>query len=267
MPSQHITAIELANSDYIPVVKDSIVYYGGSQMWFPENSRFSRNYVIHNYGCGTIAAADLFLYLAIKNSSCRNQLTESVLQGTDSVYYKDYINYVSQIDRSLTKTKRWVAVLGPQLASAINTYAGDNQLKFSAKWKLNLSFYDMLEAMEEMLSKDIPVILSIGPNTPKLWGKKGIPFYQQSIIELPDTSDNSSGISLPPKILYRYKPVKQDINGHYVTVTGIRKDPNHRSIMLHISSWGKPYYINYEEYREYITEYGGTYTSSMVYIK
>ncbi len=324
--------IDLVHKDYVPVIKDSIVYYGGSQMWFPEKKWFSRDYILHNYGCGTIATADLFLYLAIHNEAYRNPLTEAVLQGTESAYYTDYLEYIRKIDGYYTKTKRFVAVLGPYVATAINDYSRMFHLNYRAKWKWSLTYYDMLEAMEEMLYLDIPVILSIGPNTPNLWGKKGISFYQQYKVELPKdktASEPSSEIKVKEEeteaklqlksvieteavlnsepeyktdamkstepenetaakefaekvnkdnskiilkdrneteTIYRYKPVKQGINGHYVTVTGLRKDPVAAAIMLRISSWGSEYYINYEEYRDYVNDVGGTMTSSMVYI-
>lgn len=331
MANQKQCIIDLVHKEYVPVIKDSAVYYGGSQMWFPKKRWFSRDYILHNYGCGTIATADLFLYLAIHNETYRNPLTEAVLQGTESAYYTDYMEFVRKIDEYYTKTKRFVAVLGPYVATAINDYSRMFHLKYRAKWKWSLTYYDMLEAMEEMLYLDIPVILSIGPNTPRLWGKKGIPFYQQYKVELtknktpeeqsseikekeeerksrlqqPETETVAAigpeseckiddmknaeprdeaevkeiieqGNKALPKIkptdrnetetIVRYKPVKQDINSHYVTVTGLRKDPVAASIMLRISSWGSEYYINYEEYRDYIHEIGGMMTSSMVYI-
>ena len=37
--------------------------------------------------------------------------------------------------------------------------------------------------------------------------------------------------------------------------------------MLQISSWGKMFYIDYEEYRDYVDHFSGTITSSMVYIR
>jgi hypothetical protein len=257
---------------------------------------------------------------------------------------------VRKIDGYYTKTKRFVAVLGPHVATAINDYSRMFSLKYRAKWKWSLTYYDMLEAIEEMLTLDIPVILSIGPNTPKLWGKKGIPFYQQYTVEIPKdatarankmdrkvrvlTMDKADPVLIPiektaeegyqikvetdseneskamtgaeseiesvdkrkaepgnepvekqkaepgnepvekqkaelgneTETVFRYKPVKQDINSHYITVTGIRKDPVTATIMLRISSWGSEYYINYEEYRDYVNDFSGTMTSSIVYI-
>jgi hypothetical protein len=125
-----------------------------------------------------------------------------------------------------------------------------------------------------MLSLDIPVILSIGPNTPNLWGKKGITFYEYREIEYREDKDNSTkkdintGDAKPAvKKPYYYKVVRQNINGHYVMVTGMIKDDIAGRIMLRISSWGKQYYINYEEYRDYIDSSSGTFTSSIVQVQ
>jgi hypothetical protein len=261
---KNITVLELTNPTYVPVLRDSTAFYGGSQMWFSDDIKRSKDYILQNYGCGTIATADLFLYLALRSNSYRSGVTESVLQGADSVIYKDYMSYVRKINTYYTKTKRYVGVLGPKIAHAFNSYARTYQFNLRAKWKLKLSYYDMLERIEEMLSRDIPIIFSIGPNTPLLWGRKGITFYQK------ETIDGD---------LYSYRPVKLDLNSHYVTVTGLFKVEGsddsgqmpplytNKKIMLRISSWGKQYYISYDEYRDYISKSGGTFTSSMIYIK
>lgn len=263
MATQKNTTIAIKYSDYVPVIKDGTISYGGSQMWFSDDRRFSKDYIIHNYGCGTIAIADLFLYLAISQDTYRNPVTEVALQRTDSANYSEYMDYVRKIDGYYTKTKRWLAVLGPKAATAISDYSRMYGLRLKATWKLSLTYYDMLEAMEDMLSHDLPVILAIGPNTPKLWGKKGITFYQMET--------GAPGKTAEKKVLAEtspiYKPVKQDIHGHYVTVTGILKDATAPKIMLRISSWGKMYYINYEEYRDYIGDLSGTYTSSIIDVR
>lgn len=233
-------------------------------MWFPKDRWISKNHVIHNYGCGTIATADLFLYLALRNDAYRNSITDAVLQGLDSADYMDYIAYVKTIDRYYTNTRRWIAVIGPKIAAAFNSYCKAYHMNFRATWRLSLSFYDMLDAIEEMLSLDLPVILSIGPNTPKLWGNTGIKFYQQYTALV--SAKNSVNPEVETKTVFRYREIMKDINRHYVTVTGLWKDPEATSMMLSISSWGKKYYINYEEYREYINEYGGTFTSSILHI-
>lgn len=275
---RNISEIELRSPNYVPIIKDKTVYYGGNQIWFSSNYKTSSDYIIHHYGCGTIATADLILYLGIKNNIYRNAVTESVLQGTDSGYYIDYMSYVRKINTYYTKTKRYIAVLGPRIALAFNSYSKTYQFGLKAKWELKLSYYDMLEHIEEMLYYDMPVILSIGPNTPNLWGKKGIALYHRDIIDQA-IDITMKGNTFNQHVLYRFRPIRNNINSHYVTVTGIYRveKTKHSSfdnkvnskgeIMLQISSWGKLYYINYEEYRDYIDNFGGTFTSSIVYIK
>ncbi|NLC17836.1 MAG: hypothetical protein GX757_01225 [Clostridiales bacterium] len=271
MPANH--TIELSNPYYLPVIKDSCTYYGGSQMWFPKKSRFSKDYILRTYGCGTIATADILLYLAMQNEALRTDLTSAVLQNRidclqqstnkNTVYYESYVPYVRKIDRDYTHTRHIIAVLGPKVARAINSYSHIYNLGLKASWRWKLTYYDMLEIMEEMLGKDIPVILSIGPNCPNLWGKKGIAFYERREIDYYDSDGRQTAKSKP----YYYQSVEQAVNGHYVVVTGIIKDEITSRIMLRISSWGKMYYINYEEYRDYIDTASSTWLSSLVQIK
>jgi len=265
---------ELKNPNYVPVIKDSNTFYGGSQMWFPATDWKCKDYIIHNYGCGTIATADLFLYLALQNPRLNTPDTEIAIRGGSQIYDENYDQYIHFINDHYTKTRRVIAVLGTKIASSINSYSKAYGLGLQASWKLKLTYYDMLEIMEEMLSQDIPVILSIGPNTPFIWGKKGIPFYELRKIEFrvnepqgnDDTTQPVNGNVSVIKKAYYYKLAYPDINSHFITVTGIIRDDIASRYMLRISSWGKQYYINYEEYRHYVESTGGTITSSIVQI-
>jgi hypothetical protein len=205
----------------------------------------------------------MFLYLALQSNAMQSPETTSALQGGLQVKYDNYDAYVRIINDHYTKTQRFIAVLGPKVASAINSYSDDYGLGLQAAWKWKLTYYDMYDMIEEMLRQDIPVILAIGPNSPNLWGKKGIPFYELKEIDYQESDDPAVGNSKP----YYYKVVHPAINGHYVTVTGIIKDDVAGRIMLRISSWGKQYYINYEEYRDYAETAGSTLTSSIVQVK
>lgn len=275
MLSQNRLTVELKNPNYVPVIKDKNTYYGGSQMWFPATDWRKKDYILHNYGCGTIATADLFLYLALQNQGLKTPDTEIAIRGSSQIHDENYDQYVHFINSHYTKTHRIIAVLGTKVASSINEYSKAYGLGLTASWKLFLSYYDMLGIMEEMLSQDIPVILSIGPNTPLLWGKKGIPFYELRKIEFRMNDSSSKETSSPSdskkiieiKRAYYYKLAYPGINSHFVTVTGIIRDDLASRYMLRISSWGKEYYINYEEYRHYVESTSGTITSSIVHIK
>ncbi len=268
MPFRNNIVVQLSAPDYVPVIQDTRISYGGSQMWFPDKKWYSKDTLLRNYGCGTIAAADLFLYLSRRKKTLQTPLTTLTVTPENQIVYPNYLTYVKQIHNQYTKALPLLAVLGPSAASAINTYSNDYGLGLQASWKWTLNYYDMYDMIEEMLEKDIPVILSIGPNTPNLWGKKGISFYELREIDFqpstlqPDITNTSEVIKA-----YYYKAVKYDINGHYVTVTGLIKDELTGRIMLRISSWGSLYYVDYEEYRDYVESIGGTFTSSLIYVK
>ena len=265
---QNVSEIVLRNQEYVPIIKDHITYYGGNQMWFQSSNKTSTDYILHHYGSGTIAIADLFLYLGIKSNIYKNQVTESALQGKTLVSYIDYMSYIRTINSLYIKSKPYIDMLGRRIARAFNSHSRRYQLGLKAKWELRLSYYEMLELIEEMLYYDVPIILSIGPNTPNLWGKKGITFYHGHILDESLATTNYNLYILPTQ--YKFRPARNNIKSHYVTVTGIHRmeDTNSKGIiMLQISSWGKVYYINYEEYRDYVDCYGGTFTSSILYIK
>ena len=52
------------------------------------------------------------------------------------------------------------------------------------------------------------------------------------------------------------------MNGHYATITGLLIDNVKGQTMLEISSWGKKFYVNFDEYLDYVGI-----TSNIVYIE
>ena len=262
MPLNSNIAAFLKNPDYLPIIKNNITYYGGSQMWFPARHRYNSDTLIRNYGCGTIAIADMFLYFAIQNDAMQTSLSEQAISLNREISYPNYISYVRLINKQYIRTLPFIAVIGPVAAGAVNSYSGFFGLHLHASWKLKLNYYDMYDLMEEMLHQDIPVILSVGPNTPNLWGNRGITFYEHCEINYYEPGNEADKAIRP----YYYKAVKHNIHSHYVTATGIIKDDINGKIMLRISSWGHMYYINYEEYRDYIESRGGTFTSSLLHV-
>jgi hypothetical protein len=254
----------ISNTDYIPVIiSDGSYSYGGNQGWFSNDKWLSMDYKIRNYGCGTVAVSDLFLYWAIKNPSYNTKETELAINN-GRINKEDYLNYVRRMHKRYTRTSMWIGVLGPKLASAINSYNKRHDIKYKASWKWRLSYEDMLEIINEMLENDIPVIFSVGPNTPNLWGKKKVNMYIAERDDNDNSDDNGNRENL--NYLHQYTGVKT-VSGHYMTITEIINDYEYGRTMLCVSSWGKKYYIDYDEYRYYIDNYGGTYTSSLIYIR
>ena len=90
-----------------------------------------------------------------------------------------------------------------------------------------------------MLRQDIPVIMSVGPNFPKLWGKRRVRFY----------------VRIEGRGYIPAAAAKQ----HYFTVTGMDED------WLQISSWGRLYYLNRREFEEYTRRYSLDFVSNILF--
>lgn len=196
---------------------------GGSQMW-------SENPIIRKCGCGPVAAYDLFSYLKRYHSA--------------QPFYpaRTTAEYCASIERI---QKRYFPLLYPSgingylLALGINRLFHDSRLPWRAKWVS--SGKKMFDRVSKMLSDDIPVILSVGPNFPFFWGGRTLPFYERNRIGA----------------LRRAAAV----SGHYVTVLAINDE------YMTVSSWGKLYEIRLDEYKAYVKSHSNPLFSNIVFIK
>lgn len=239
--------VELRNPEYLRIHYKADVSYGGNQNWFSTDKWMSREYQIHKWGCGVIAMGDLFLYLAKSDRMYATgavslaRITRSVLDWED---YKKYILYMYHAFASVMPGS---GMNGFALASSVRRYCIKYQIPMTIAWKGFLDDQQMLRVIQKMIKENLPVILSIGPNTPMFFRKKGIPFYVLS-------EKNEFILS-----------GARSVNRHFVMVTGVI-GLKHRQIMLKLSSWGKEYYIDYQELRAYVKEEGDTLTSSLLYL-
>lgn len=202
--------VQLKNT-YPSVLGDTAASYGGNQSWAESKS-------IQRCGCGLVAAADLLLYLHARHPELGG-LRE--ISRSYPIKREDY-------ERLLRRLERFMPLLPPfgmnglTLTAGLEAYFLRYKLPYRIRW--GVPSKKLFEKTEEMLRRDIPVILAIGPNMPILWGKERVKFYAHTPMGyVPHSSAKS----------------------HYVTVTGI--DDKY----LHISSWGRSYYIDRAEYVEY----------------
>ena len=104
----------------------------------------------------------------------------------------------------------------------------------------------MLRDIRHLIRKNKPVILAIGPNRYNPFGKKGISLYVDKDGELKSS-------------------IRENVHSHYVTVTGVCTIKGREYLV--VSSWGKKYYIDYKEYRNYVNNVGDKFTSGILYIQ
>lgn len=128
---------------------------------------------------------------------------------------------------------------GIMLVIGINKLLRRLSLPYHASWAM--AGEKLFLRVHEMLRDDCPVILSIGPNFPFLWQRNALALYCKI----------SGG---------HFKKTTQTF-GHYVVVTGIDDK------WLQISSWGRCYYLNIQEYQEYVRKNSNYLFSNIVYLQ
>lgn len=238
--------VELQDTEYIRISHEAQTSYGGDQNWFPKDKWMNRDYLIHVWGCGIIAISDLFLYLAKNDRMYATGATDVARASRQILDWKDYQAFVYYIYNTVALPLAG-GMSGFAVASSVRRYCIKYQIPMTIAWKGFLDDQQMLRAIRKMLKENLPVILSIGPNTPIVFRKKGIPLYTLS-----DSQE------LIPSIHH-------NVSAHFVTVTGVI-GLKHKQVLLKVASWGGEYYMDYREYRAYVQEEGDTLTSSLLYL-
>ena len=217
--------------NYISVSQGQRRSFGGDQM-------FLHSQTMREVGCGVIAALDLLIYLCRFHSECSCPFFAEA-EEDGCIDGKEYQELAQRLSRRFFPVIPKLGINGIMLAGGLNRFFRHYKLPFRASWGIGSG--RLFEHIEEMLSRDIPVILSVGPNFPLFWQKHELDFY----------AARTDGT------LFRACSIK----AHYVTVTGIDEK------YLHISSWGRAYYIDRNEYMDYIRRRSGSIVSNIIHLR
>ena len=239
--------------------------FGGNQEWMKEALGTWKGRAIGGYGCGLIGASDLLIHLLgngitshCVSSKNPDDLSEKKEEINDSgVGRDDYLSFIRYMEKRYFHIYPKLGLSGILLALGLNLYFFFNRryiketagCRYTARWAVWPS--KMLDRIKEMLSNDIPVIISIGPG---FFRKNKLKFYKKTV--------NASGEET-------YKQVTET-KDHYVTITGVieaKKQDDKDITLLEISSWGKKYYVNYAEYQNFVRHNDNYYFSNILYIK
>lgn len=230
--------------EYIQVKrqKNGELTFGGDQGFFAGAQRGSADEKKEKFGCGIIALSDLFLYLANKNS--RFVIEQNMSYVNHALLQEEYQKYYNSIYKFLGGIPLKGGVSGIKLQCGFNRMARRKKWPVRARWCF--SGKKLYRRIEEMLEKDIPVILCIPMLLRKKDKERKLPFYIRE--------ENG------------FKQVLK-MSAHYVTVTEIIIEKED-AVFLEISSWGKKYYIKWEEYDYLIhTVFLGTILGNILYIR
>lgn len=207
---------------------------GGS---FGGNQRASSDPVMQRCGCGVVAAADLLLYLHFWHEDCYFSPLRSV-RAEQPLRQEQYDKLLARLRQKYIPLVHPFGTNGFTLAAGLNRFFKRCAVPCRACWGVPSALF--WETMEQMLEEDIPVILSVGMNFPKVWEKKTLNFYHASG-EMPTVSNR--------------------VRAHFVVVTGLDKE------WMEISTWGKLRYIRRTEYETFRRQHSGTLLSNLLYVR
>lgn len=203
--------------------------YGGSQMR-------SDSVLIREGGCGVIAAAELLLYLHRYHPEA--DLSELCDLPEEPVSPEAYNRLINRLQRRYFPLIPHFGINGMLLTLGLNRIFHAYHVPYRAHWGLRGSV--LSDRMEDMLRRELPVILAVGPDFPQFWKKHPLPLYVRY-------GDGS---------LHRSSSVR----AHYVIVTGM--DDHY----FRISSWGREYYLHRGEYARYLNSDSSSIVSNIVYL-
>ena len=193
--------------------------------------------MVRRCGCGIIAATDLLLYLSKWRAHGAVDFFDGLLDGP--IPFPAYTACISRMNRRYFPMIPYSGINGLMLMAGMQRFFREQQMPYSARWCFSPG--KLWTRTEDMLRRDIPVIMSVGPNFPKIWGNRRVRFYVRSV----------EGGFIPAAAARQ----------HYFTVTGMDAD------WLQISSWGRLYYLNRREFADYIRHDSLDFVSNVLLVK
>lgn len=198
----------------------------------------SESSVIRKCGCGVVAVFNLLSYLRLYVYP-ENSALLSPFDISPDISRENFDRCVLRLSHRLFPVIPPLGTSGFALAAGLNIYFAKHRLPLHARW--GVSKAELWESIDDMLSRDIPVILGIGQNLPAFWQHHLTPLYIKQTDEA-------------------YRNVSA-VNSHFVTVTGSDAE------WIRISSWGKEYYISKNDFSSYVREHSSSLVSTILYIK
>lgn len=204
---------------------------GNDKASYGGNQGWFENKRIAQYGCGLIGVGDIMLYLSGK--SCLPQ--------------KEYLEYQMNLHHRLVPISMLIrGTVGPALALAFNLWSMGKKQGYRACWCMSVD--KMHDRIAKMLDRNIPVLFSVGAAFPCFWSRKGVTLFQNG--------GKNGELALV---------TAGSVNKHYMVMTGLIHSTEYGEL-LRISSWGKEYYIQWEEYQNYARKKSMGLITNILYI-
>lgn len=215
-------------NDWIRVKTESGETFGGNQ-------KNCDHEVMQKAGCGVIGATDMMLYLG----KYHPQYSSSEFSWENEYLTLEEYN---KITRKLWNKYLFVipghGMSGFVLALGMNIYFLTHKIPLLAQWGVRPC--KLQRSIDTMLEKELPVILSVGPNLPFFWQKKKLNLY---------VKENGTYV------------VANQTRSHYMTVL------ERKGRWLRLSSWGKEYYVDGKEYLQFMRSYSNCIMNNILFLR
>lgn len=237
----------------------SAASYGGNQSWFGEYGTLGDSKIfcdgtrtgsdIDNYGCGIIAVADMFMYMALGDSKYNptydSDIPSQLELGNEFCHigFDKYLLYVITVSKDFDiiniANNIGIMAIGPfedTLFDGIRSISIRNHMGLSGEWAPTTNNKKCLEIMKKMLTEDIPIIFSYHAFL-EINSKPIYNFIDGKFVEVGN----------------------QKIQSHYMIVTGlIEYSEDVKTLigferMLKVATWGQLYYMNYDDIGDNLT--------------
>ncbi|MEE1031544.1 MAG: hypothetical protein U0L12_05330 [Ruminococcus sp.] len=215
-------------NDWIKVKTETGETFGGNQ------KNFDREF-LQKSGCGVIAATDIMLYLG-KNHP--KYSSDEFSCDKDTLTIEEYNVYAEKLWKKYLPVIPGHGMSGFVLALGMNVYFLRHRIPLFAWWAVRPR--KLQRSIDTMLSQELPVIVSVGPNLPFFWKKKKLNLY---------VKEDGKYISA------------NETRAHYMTIVG------REGRWIHLSSWGKEYYADGKEYLKFMTQYSNFLMNNILYLK
>lgn len=255
-----ITEYNLKSPGYVQVYRNGVRTYGGDQGWFGNKKLdMCNNYLIADHGCGLIACTDVTLYLRL-GKKVTGKEDNDIAQLNDGgllIQSDAYVGFVRNVMKDKLKLHSYGMSDG-QVKRYFNKYFKKYNIKLKAK---HTEVKNLIEQAKTSLKKNMPLITSSGN---KFNGAPNIVLYSK-IRKGDERFDTSSSANTK----FQFIDSKQNMNSHYVAVTGLLFDKQTGKKMVKVSSWAKEYYIDYDVYDDYVEKQGmaQNWQSGVIYFK
>ncbi len=212
---------------YVSVRYGSLVSYGGNQ-------RQASGKLLRRCGCGVVAAADLLVYLSAHETDL-----PPLLERSENIPASEYNALLKELQTHYLPLIPHFGLSGWLMALGLNRFFLRKHWPVRAFWGVRSG--RLQRCIAQMLSRDMPVILAVGPNLPLFWRRKSLTLYKKT----------PAG---------NYRPAGGTC-AHYVTITAADDQ------WLRVSSWGQAYYIRWQDFQHYVQQYSNYFASNILYLR